>query len=339
MLACVVHGPKDLRLDDLAEPEPGRGEVAISVSAGGICGSDLHYYNDGAVGAFRLVEPMVLGHEIAGHVVALGEGVAGPPVGAAVAVHPATPCDACRECLDGRRNVCQNVRYLGSAARVPHVQGGLAELIVVPASQVRVVPRGLSLDRAVLAEPLAVALHAVHRAEPAAGGRALVTGAGPIGLLVVLALRQAGVTEVIVTDLLSEPLELAKAVGADVTVRVGHVDDLAWPRDFDVAIEASGSPAGLRTCLERARPGGTVVQLGLLPPGDVTWPGARVAVREISVRGSFRFDAEFDQAISLLADGLDAGAIVTHKFPLAQADEAFVLASNRALACKVLLEF
>jgi L-idonate 5-dehydrogenase len=308
------------------------------VSVGGICGSDLHYYHDGAVGEFKVVEPMVLGHEVVGHVAALGEGVAGPKLGTPVAVHPATPCGTCRECRNGRRNVCPNVRYLGSAARVPHVQGGFAERIVVPAAQVREIPPRLDLHRAVLAEPLAVALHAVHRAEPVAGRRVLVTGAGPIGLLVVAALQHAGAAEIVASDLLAAPLARTASMGATSTVRADHPDDAAWPEQVDVAIEASGAPAGLRTCIERARPGGTVVQLGLLPPGDVGVPGARVVTREIALLGSFRFDEEFDEALSLLAGSLDVGAVVSHTFPLARATSAFDVASDRVVAAKVLLD-
>jgi L-idonate 5-dehydrogenase len=335
----VIHGAKDLRVEERPEPQPGPGEISISVSLGGICGSDIHYYNSGAVGAFRLVEPMVLGHELVGRVSALGDGVAGPALGRAVAVHPATPCGSCPQCRDGHRNICEDVRYLGSAARVPHVQGGLAEVIVVPAEQVREIPDGLDPRRAVLAEPLAVALHAVRRAGPVEGGTALVTGAGPIGLLVVRALRNAGAARVAVSDLLPGPLELAEKLGATTGVLAGDPDDRSWPDRVDVAIEASGTAAGLRTCVERARPSGTVVQLGLLPPGDVGFPGARLVTREITLRGSFRFDAEFDEALALLGAGLDVDALVSHQFPFTDAAIALDTASDRTKSCKVLLSF
>lgn len=338
MLACVVHGPRDLRIDERDEPKPGHGQIAVSVSAGGICGSDIHYYNEGAVGQFRVVEPLVLGHEIVGRVAGFGEGVEGPAVGTAVAIHPATVCGACRECRQGRRNVCQEVRYLGSAARVPHVQGGLAEQLVVPASQVRPLPQGLGFELAVLAEPLAVALHAVYRAGEVAGARALVTGAGPIGLLVIAALKSAGAEEVLACDLLPEPLALAEAMGATSVLRANMPPGTAWPENVDVAIEASGSPAGLRTCIDLARPGATVVQLGLLPGGDVGVQGARLVTREVTLTGSFRFDKEFDEALTLLAGGLNVAAVVSHRFPLSSAKEAFAVASDRARASKVLLE-
>jgi L-idonate 5-dehydrogenase len=338
MRACVVHGAKDLRVEERPSREPGPGEAAVAVAVGGICGSDLHYYGQGAVGEFRLVEPMVLGHEIAGRVAALGPGVMGPPVGSAVAVHPATPCGQCPECQEGRRNVCPNARYLGSAARLPHVQGGISERVVVPAVQLRLLPPTLDLHQAVLAEPLAVALHAVHRAGDVAGLKVLVTGAGPIGCLVVAALRHAEACEVVVSDLLAQPLETARRLGATHLVRADEEEPSKWPDRFDVAVEASGSPAGLRTCLERVRPGGMVVQVGLTPPGDIGVPVVRLVTREVTLRGSFRFDQEFDEALDLLAGGLDVSAVVTGSFPLGEAVRAFELAGDRARACKVLID-
>src|SRR6478672_5783124 len=146
MLGCVIHGQGDLRVEELASPAPGPGEVLVAVRYGGVCGSDLHYWRHGGVGDFRLEEPMVLGHEVVGTVLT-SEGPSGPPPGTAVAVHPATPCGVCPECADGRRNVCRDSRYLGSAARTPHVQGGFAAQVVVPARQLRELPTGLPLRR------------------------------------------------------------------------------------------------------------------------------------------------------------------------------------------------
>jgi L-idonate 5-dehydrogenase len=324
--ACVVHGARDLRVDTLPDAEPADGEVAVEVALGGICGSDLHYYHRGAVGDFAIREPMVLGHEVVGH-------VAGTPV----AVHPATHCDDCPQCRSGHRNVCPNTRYLGSAARMPHVQGGFAQRIVVPRAQVRALPPDLPLERAVLAEPLSVALHAVHRAGPVAGRRVLVTGAGPIGLLVVAALRRAGAAEIIVTDLLEPPLVLAAGLGATATLRADQPPGDA-AADVDVAIEASGAAGGLATCVRNVRRRGTVVLLGLLPPGETGLLGNLVVTREIELRGAFRFDGEFDAAIGQLADGLDVRGVVSHRFPLSRVGEAFDLAGDRRQACKVLLD-
>ncbi|MGW2051340.1 zinc-binding dehydrogenase [Streptomyces sp. NPDC001858] len=259
-------------------------------------------------------------------------------MGTPVAVHPATPCDRCAECSAGRRNVCADARYLGSAARTPHVQGGFARIVTAPAAQLRVLPPELALNRAVLAEPLSVALHAVHRAGDVAGRRVLVTGAGPIGCLVTAVLSHRGAADVVVSDLLDTPLRIAAACGATATVRADAPDDGAWAEPFDIAVEASGAPAGLRTCVERVRRGGTVVLLGLLPPGEVPLLGNIAVTRELELRGAFRFDAEFDEAIALLDRGLPVDAIVTHTFPLAESRAAFDIAHDRALASKVLLD-
>lgn len=335
MRACVVHGPGDLRIEEVPTAEPGPGQIVVAVELGGICGSDLHYYHRGSVGDFRLREPMVLGHEVVGAIAAIGSDVDGHALGAPVAVHPATPCNRCDECQQGHRNVCGATRYLGSAAHLPHVQGGFTQRLVVPAEQIRELPPGLDLQRAVLAEPLSVALHAVHRVGDVAGKRVLVTGAGPIGCLVVSALRNAGATEIICTDLLDEPLAIAAAVGATATIRADREDP---PANVDVAIEASGTAGGLGTCVRQVRRGGTVVMLGLLPPGDTGFPGNLVVSREITMVGAFRFDREFDEAIALLAAGLHVDPIASHTFPLSEAKKAFDVAGDRRIASKVLLE-
>jgi L-idonate 5-dehydrogenase len=338
MQACVVHTAGDLRVEHRSPTRPGPGQVTVAVTLGGICGSDLHYYRHGRVGDFTVREPMVLGHEVVGHVTALGADTEGPAIGTPVAVHPATPCDHCPHCAAGRRNICADTRYLGSAARTPHVQGGFAQLLTAPAAQIRPLPPELDLRRAVLAEPLSVALHAVHRAGDVTGKRVLVTGAGPIGCLVTAVLRHRGAAEIVVSDLLDTPLRIAAASGATATLRADDPEAGASTGPFDIAVEASGAPAGLRNCVERVRRGGTVVLLGLLPPGEVPLLGNIAVTRELELRGAFRFDSEFDEAIGLLAQGLPVDAIVTHTFPLAEARAAFDIAHDRAVASKVLLD-
>ena len=338
MRACVIHAAGDLRVEDVPDGAPGESEASVAVSLGGICGSDLHYWRHGGVGDFSVREPMVLGHEIVGEVLATGAAVGWMEPGARVAIHPATVCGHCAECRAGRPNICRNVRYLGSAARMPHVQGGFREHLTVPADQLRAIPDGLPSDRAVLAEPLAVGLHALARAGGVEGRRVLVTGAGPIGCLVAAGARARGAKEVVVSDLLDEPLEVARKVGATATARADQEDSPDWPDELDVAVEASGAPAGLATCMRRVRRGGVVVQLGMLPPGEVPFLGNLVVTREIELRGAFRFDTEFDEVLALLAGGLDVDALVTATVPLANAPEAFALAADRRRASKVLLE-
>ncbi|RZQ64887.1 L-idonate 5-dehydrogenase [Amycolatopsis suaedae] len=326
MLAVVAHGAGDLRVEHRDEPVPGPGEVAVAVRYGGICGSDLHYYRHGAVGDFRLREPLVLGHEVVGTV-----------DGTPVAVHPGRSCGECGQCLRGSRHLCVSGGYLGSAARFPHVQGGFAGTLVVPAESVRPLPTGLDLRRAAVAEPAAVAWHAVARAGDVRGRRVLVTGAGPIGCLVVAALRAAGAGEIVVTDLHPGPLRVAEAVGATATQAatepVEHVE-------ADVAVESSGSPAGLTACLRGVERGGLVVALGLLPPGDSPVAANLIVTRELRVTGSFRFGAELDDVLPALADGrLAVDPVVTSVLPATAAREAFELAADPARSCKVLLDF
>ncbi|GGV68137.1 L-idonate 5-dehydrogenase [Streptomyces massasporeus] len=339
MLGCVIHGPGDLRVAELPEPRPGPGQALVAVRYGGVCGSDLHYWRHGGVGDFRLREPMVLGHEVVGTTLSYGDGASGPPLGTAVAVHPATPCGMCPECADGRRNVCRDTRYLGSAARFPHVQGGFAAQVVVPAEQVRPLPAGLDLRRAALAEPLSVALHALRRAGDVRGRHVLVTGAGPIGCLVVAAAKAAGAARVTVTDLLPAALAYASAAGADTLVRADDPTDRGWPAEVDAAVEASGVAAGLDTCLRLVRRGGVLVQLGMLPPGPSPFAGNLVVSREIELRGAFRFDGEFDEALTLLTAEPLFDELISAVVPARDAESAFTLAADRSRSCKVLLDF
>lgn len=313
MRAVVAHGAGDLRLEERQVPSPGPGEVAVDIRYGGIYGSDLHYWRHGAVGEFRLREPLVLGHEIVGRVREAGPGASAPAPGTPVAVHPLASCGACRQCRAERRNTCLDGGYLGSAARNPHVQGGFADVLVVPAERILPLPEGLDLRLAAVAEPAAVAWHAVRQAGDVRGKRVLVTGAGPIGALVVAALRAAGAGEITVTDVHEAPLAVAKAVGATSVVCVGPGTDPLPELAADIAIESSGSPAGLRTCLYGVDRGGLVVGLGLLPPGETPVAANALITREVRLVGSFRFDTQLGEVLRALADGrLAVDPVVTY---------------------------
>jgi len=335
--AVVAHGPGDVRLDERPMPVAGPGEAAVQIRYGGICGSDLHYWRHGRVGDFYLREPLVLGHEVVG--TRLDDGVP-------VAVYPATVCGQCPSCREGRANLCAAVRYLGSAALMPHVQGGLADVLVVPADQVVPLPAGLDLLTAAVAEPASVAWHAVSRIGDVRGAAVLVAGAGPIGALVVAALRTAGAGYVVVTDMASAPLERAKSLGADAVVDVAGMtpDDVAaavrGEYGVDAAVESSGTSAGLGACVRAVRRGGRVVSLGLLPPGDSPFPGNLVVTREIELVGTFRFQQpQFREVLDALADGsLQTGPVVSHVLAATEVAEAFPLAGDPNLSGKVLLD-
>ncbi len=209
MRAIVIHAARDLRIDASLDAEPGRGEIRVRVGAGGICGSDLHYFRHGGFGVVRLREPMVLGHEIAGVVEAVGAEVARVRPGDRVAVSPSRACNHCRYCLEGRQNHCLNMRFYGSAMVFPHVQGAFREALVCDEAQAYVLASDVSLGEAAMAEPLAVCLHAVRRAGAMLGKRVLVTGSGPIGALAVIAARRAGAAEIVVTDVAAGALDFA----------------------------------------------------------------------------------------------------------------------------------
>ena len=338
MRALVAHGAHDLRLEDVAGQPLGPHDAEVSIAVGGICGSDLHYYHRGAVGDFAIREPLVLGHEIAGTVVRTGGEVDGLEPGIRVAIDPSLPCGRCGQCRAGARNLCTEMRFLGSAAPFPHAQGGFRERLVVDAAQCVPLPDSLTLESGVFAEPLAVAFHAAGRGCPLLGRRILVTGAGPIGVLIAVVARRAGAASVTVTDILDAPLEVARLFGATATVNVASArTDLP---EVDIAFEASGSPQALDACLQAVRPGGRVVLVGLLPAGAVPVPANRVVTREVDVVGSFRFlDVEFHAAVGALASGLDVTPLLSARFALENAIEAFDAASRRAELMKVQLSF
>jgi L-idonate 5-dehydrogenase len=343
MRAVVIHAPKDLRIDTYPDPAPGPGEVRVKIANGGICGSDLHYYHHGGFGTVRIQQPMALGHEIAGVVAAVGDGAAHLTPGMRVAVNPSKPCGQCLHCREGMRNQCLDMRFMGSAMRNPHVQGGFREYVTVDAVQAVPIGEELSLAEAAMAEPLAVCLHAGKRAGPLLGKRVLVTGCGPIGALMILVSRFGGAAEIVVTDVADAPLAIARKLGASHAINVA-ADAAAldpWRAGkgvFDTLFEASGNQAALRTALDLLRPGATIVQLGL--GGEMTLPINTIVAKELQLRGTFRFDPEFELALRLMGDGLiDVKPLITAAMPFENAVEAFDLASDRSQSMKVQLTF
>lgn len=341
MFAVVAHDARDLRIDTIDDPQdPGPGEVRVRLRFGGICGSDLHYFNHGGFGTVRIRQPMVLGHEASGTIEALGQGVTGVRVGDTVAVNPSMPCRHCSHCKNGQANLCSDVRFAGSAMRFPHVQGLFREAVVVPAEQA--VPVSCRPEHAALAEPFAVTLHAATRAGSLLGRRVLVSGSGPIGCLMVLSARFAGATEIVVTDIRDEPLSISRRMGADKAINLSShkeaFDDYAGGRGyFDVCFECSGSPQAISAAIGAIQPGGKLVLVGL--GGEATLPTNSIVTKEIGIVGTFRFDDEFALAAKLLSNGqVDPSPLITHTLPMAQAEEAFLLATDRAQAMKVQLD-
>lgn len=343
MRAVVIHAPKDLRIDVFPDSAPAVGEVRVKIAAGGICGSDLHYYHHGGFGTVRIQQPMALGHEISGVIDTVGSGVSHLVPGMRVAVNPSKPCGACIHCHEGMRNQCLDMRFMGSAMRMPHVQGGFREHVTVDAAQALPIADKLSLGEAAMAEPLAVCLHAGKQAGPLLGKRVLVTGCGPIGALMVIVARSGGAAEVVVTDIADAPLGVARKLGASLTVNTAAEAAALDPYragkgTFDVLFEASGNQAALRSALDLLRPGAIIVQVGL--GGEMTLPINTIVAKELQLRGTFRFDPEFELALRLMGQGLiDVKPLITASLPFASAVDAFELASDRSKSMKVQLTF
>lgn len=342
MRAIVIHAARDMRIEERTVETPGPGEIGLRLATGGVCGSDLHYYNHGGFGAVRLREPMILGHEVSAYVETLGPGVTGFSPGQLVAVSPSRPCGGCKFCLDGLPNQCLNMRFYGSAMPFPHIQGAFRESLVADATQC-VDATGLTAGEAAMAEPLAVTLHATTRAGGMLGKRVLVTGCGPIGVLSILAARRAGAAEIVATDLSDFTLALAARSGADRVINTGRDPDAlsAYGTDkgyFDVLYECTGVAAALAGGIAALRPRGVILQLGL--GGDMSLPMMAITAKELELRGSFRFHPEFAVGVGLMQKGLiDVKPLITQTVPLSDAETAFRLASDRSQAMKAQIAF
>jgi L-idonate 5-dehydrogenase len=345
MIAAVMREPKKILIEQQDRPQLASGQVLIGVRAGGICGSDLAYYFKGKNGDFVVREPFVLGHEVAGEVAALGEGVSDLRIGQRVAVNPCVTCGTCRFCAKGLPNQCLKVRFMGSAATFPHVQGMFREFIAVSAGQCIPVPDSFDFAQASMAEPLAVALHALRLAGSIVGARVLIVGCGPMGCILLAAARRAGAHKIAALDLAQKALDMAASLGADETVLAGDRDAIdRWSQSngtFDVAIEASGSPAGLDTALRTAAAGGVVVEVGILPQGQSPVAANLIMAKELRYQGSYRFThEEYVTAVEeIVARTIDLRPLMTHTFALHEVNHAFAVALDRTQSMKVHLLF
>ncbi|MGF1621461.1 MAG: L-idonate 5-dehydrogenase [Rhodomicrobiaceae bacterium] len=341
--AIIASAARKLGIGPVPVPAVGPDEVKIAVRVGGICGSDLHYYLHGGFGTVRLKAPMVLGHELSGEIVETGAAVSQLRAGQRVAVNPSLACGSCSYCRSGHANHCVDMRFFGSAMRTPHVDGGFRDVLVCKAVQAVPIADHLSFADAALAEPFAVCLHAAGQAGELAGKRVLVTGAGPIGVLIAASAGIAGAAEIVVTDILPQPLEIASAMGATRTINTGtEKDALASECDahglFDVHFEASGHAQAFAQGLASLKRMGIMVLVG--NGGETALPISSVMAREIQLRGSFRFHREFNTAIAHLEAGkLDARPLITATLPASDPVPAFDLAADKARSMKVHLAF
>jgi len=314
-LVAVLHEPGDIRIEERPMPEPGPREVLVEVTSVGVCGSDVHYYEHGRIGSHVVRAPLVLGHESAGRVVALGEGASKHAEGDRVTLEPGVPCGRCRECRAGRYNLCPDVVFFGT----PPVDGAFARYVTIHEDFAFALPDSLSDDVGALMEPLSVGIWACRKAGVSAGDRVLVTGAGPIGLLAMQVALAFGATQVEISDVNERRLELARQTGATRALRAGEDE----PAEADALIECSGHPGALQAGIAALRPAGTAVLVGMGPGESGEVPLALIQGREIWVTGTFRYANTYPTAIALAATGrVDLDSIITGHFGLEDTETA-----------------
>ena len=315
--SVVWPGAEGVAVQSREVPPPGQGELKMRVEASGLCGTDLHI----ASGEYPLANPGVtLGHEFSGTVVEVGEGVDAFTEGDRIVVDPNIPCRVCHYCHDSRPHLCENPQAIGVTR-----DGGLSELALVPAPQAYRVPDSLPAEAAALTEPLACALHAVDLGGLRPGERALVLGAGPIGVLCSMLLVAAGASEVLVSEPNPDRRERIRRVGAEPLDPESVSENMA-----DKVFECVGRPETMRAAVGAARPGGTVMWVGVAPPdAEVAVKPYDIFSRELTIRGSYTNPYVMDRALGLLASGrLEWEAIVTHRFALEDFDEAWTVLSE-----------
>lgn len=320
--AVVLRSVGELRTEQRAVPEPAPGDVLVRVEVVTICGSDVHYYERGRIGGFVVEAPLVLGHETAGVVTAVGAGVDPDRVGSRVALEPGIPCGRCTSCLTGRYNLCPHMRFFAT----PPVDGSLQQYVVLPSFLAHDVPTELSFEQAALIEPLAVAVMACRAARLRGGEEVLVTGAGAIGVLCAQTARAFGAGRVWLSDVAPERLARAGDFGLADTVLPDEVAGLSP----DVLLECSGAAAALRSGLTALTPGGTAVAIGLGGDPDVSLPLGAMQFKEITLTSTFRYANAYPAAIELARDGrVRLTGLVGAEFPLDQTDRAMRAAHDR----------
>jgi (R,R)-butanediol dehydrogenase/meso-butanediol dehydrogenase/diacetyl reductase/L-idonate 5-dehydrogenase len=337
MKSYVIHGPKDLRIDEKQERGLVEDEVRLGLAYGGICGSDMHYYQDGKVGHSVVKDPMVLGHELSALVLEVGQSVVNVSVDDRVAINPALPCGTCAMCQKGEENVCFNMQYLGSAAKRPHTQGAFEERPIVKAHQCVVLPSNANLKLAALAEPYAIALHAANLGE-VAGKRVLVTGAGTIGTLAAVAALDQGASEVYVSDVHQAALERVSKLADVKTLNAKAVEGLIVSGDlefFDVVLEASGAPQAFNTAVKVLLPKGRLIQVGFLAPAELDMN--LILTKELTVKGAYRFLNEFEKAVESVLAKPELIAVISKTYDFGVANEAFESSLDKKKHLKVMI--
>lgn len=352
--AAVLYGPQDLRIQDVETVLPEPHQVQLRIRATGICGTDMHYFQNAKNGIFVVKSPLILGHEAAGEIVAVGNASGDFKIGDRVVFEPQRPCETCRFCRRGVYNLCPNMKFTGSASANPPVQGSLQQLYNHSAKFVYKLPESISWEEAAVIEPLAVAIHAINRSDLRTGQSVLVIGAGAVGLLCASVARVAGASRVTIVDIEQSRLNFAtgkvqgvEAVADDsvlipmkakegeakedfATRTAGMVLNLSPEKEqFDVVFECTGVESCVNTGIHAVRSRGKVVLVGMGAPMQSLHIGA-AAVREVDLLGLWRYSHTFEPAIDLVRSGrVNLKSMVTHQYSLENAAAALCMALAR----------
>jgi len=323
--AAVLYAPHDIRIEERAVPKPGPREVLIEIKAVGVCGSDVHYYEHGRIGSYVVRQPLILGHESSGVIVDVGEGVSRERIGQRVAIEPGVPDGVCRQCRTGHYNLCPNVRFFGT----PPIDGAFTNYVTILSDFAYALPDQMSDEEGALIEPLSVGLWACRKAKLRGGDHVLITGAGPVGILAMKVALALGVTEITMTDISPQRLEVARKLGATRTVNVAQQSLADAGVEADVLIECSGNQRALKDGIHALQPAATAVAVGMGPGEEASIPLSFIQNREIILTGTFRYANTYADAIALVASGhIDLKPIITGHYTLAEAEQALQATKN-----------
>ncbi|MFD1675267.1 NAD(P)-dependent alcohol dehydrogenase [Alicyclobacillus fodiniaquatilis] len=316
-MAAVMYEVGDVRLEERPMPKPGPHEVLVQVTAVGVCGSDVHYYRHGRIGSFVVERPIILGHESAGVIVELGSEARKHRIGARVALEPGVPCGRCEVCRSGHYNLCPHVQFFAT----PPIDGAFTNFVTIHEDFAFALPNGMSDEAGGLLEPMSVGIWAAKKADIQCGQHVLITGAGPIGMVSMMAAFAFGATEVTMTDISEERLAFARKLGATHTINVASTPLLDEAIEVDAFIECSGNPSALQDGIRCIRPAGRAAVVGMGGGDEASVPLSLIQTREITLAGVFRYANTYPTAIELVSSGkVNLDALVTGRYSLAETD-------------------
>ncbi|XP_029043566.1 sorbitol dehydrogenase-like [Osmia bicornis bicornis] len=342
-LTAILYGINDIRLEQTPIEEPNQDEVLLQMGCVGICGSDVHYLVNGGIGDFVVRKPMIMGHEAAGVVVKLGKNVKDLKVGDRVAIEPGVSCRMCTFCKEGRYNLCKDMVFCAT----PPVHGNLRRFYKHAADFCFKLPDNVTLAEGALLEPLSVGVHACKRANISIGSKVLILGAGPIGLVTLLVAKAMGASKIVITDLVQNRLNMAKKLGADATLLikpeyaeadvVAKIHQLFGGDQPDRTIDASGAQSSIRLAILATKSGGVAVMVGM-GAAEVQIPLINALVREVDIRGVFRYANDYSDALDLLATNkIDVKPLITHNYKIEETVEAFETSKSGQGVIKVMI--